>query len=114
MKFKVLKNGYRINVTILRWFTLFVLVYGCFAGYQILSHDKYYIVNPLSVSVSNPVYGEDFKVIPDHIESMKELPPNFEAGYNHGFFVADASKIILVLLALFGVFNHFKYNTGFN
>lgn len=114
MKFKVLKNGYKINVTVLRWFTLFVLVYGCFAGYHILSNDKYYIVNPLNVYVDNPVYGEDFKVIPDYIEGMKELPPNFEAGYNHSFFVADANKIILLLLVLFGVFNHFKYNVGFN
>lgn len=104
---------YRINKRIIKIFTFLLMFYLVFCFFQIVTHERYYIINDNPVSIENPVYLSDNGYFPVMLRQMEFLPSGFEAGYNHAWYVASAPVIGLLILMLMFIINHFVYNKNY-
>jgi len=109
--FIVFNSGYRISIPLFRLLRWIIVLYAVISLTMILSHPFYYVENPSSVYVENPSFGVSyFGLIPFEVSSLEFLPPYFKSGYKMPSVFLDSVVYCLLIIGLFALFNHLKYN----
>lgn len=103
-------GDYFVGRDLVRIISGVVFVYMLFCLLTITSHPRYYVLNDNPAEAPNPFYGVNNKHLPASLTTMETLPPGYEAGYNHPWYIANAPLYALLIMGLGVVLNHFLYN----